>query len=184
MCPLWRLCELRPGIDGLVHISEMSYAKRVLDPHDIVHPGQTVSVLVKEVDLDKHRIGLSIKDAEGDPWLEVNDQFSQGQTVNGTVEKQEKFGFFITLAPGIVGLLPKSVMSRSSQAASLNKLKSGDTVTVTIDAIKAGERKISLGLGDSDDESNWQNYSDKKASSDSSLGSLGDKLAEALKKKN
>jgi small subunit ribosomal protein S1 len=181
--PFGAFVELRPGIDGLVHISEMSYTKRVLNPQEIVQPGQTISVMVKEVDLDKRRISLSIKDAEGDPWIEVTEQFTQGQSVTGTVEKAEKFGLFVALAPGIVGLLPKSVISRSSQAAAVNKLKAGDTVTVAIATINAKERKISLGLGDSDDESNWKNFTDKKTTDGSSLGSLADKLAEALKKK-
>ncbi len=181
--PFGAFVEIRPGIDGLVHISEMSYTKRVLDPQDIVQPGQTISVMVKEVDLDKRRIGLSIRDAEGDPWLEVTEKFTPGQSVTGVVEKQEKFGLFVSLTPGIVGLLPMSVISRSDQSSTLRKMKPGAGITVVIDTIKAGERKISLGLGDSADEGNWKNYADENKSGGNSLGSLGDKLAAALKNK-
>lgn len=180
--PFGAFVEIRPGIEGLVHISEMSYTRRVVHPEDVVQPGQTISVLIKEIDTKSRRIGLSLRDAEGDPWLDVAERFTVGQPVSGTVEKQEKFGLFINLAPGIVGLLPKSVISRSSQGSRIDKLKSGDAIAVVVANVNAGERKISLGLGDSDDESNWRQFAGKSTESGASLGALGDKLAEALKK--
>lgn len=180
--PFGAFVEIRPGIEGLVHISEMSYTRRVVHPEDVVQPGQTISVLIKEIDTESRRIGLSLRDAEGDPWLDVAERFTVGQPVSGTVEKQEKFGLFINLAPGIVGLLPKSVISRSSQGARIDKLKPGDAIAVVVANVNAGERKISLGLGDSDDESNWRQFAGKPTESGASLGALGDKLAEALKK--
>ena len=180
--PFGAFVEIQPGIEGLVHISEMSFTRRVLNPEEIVQPGQSVSVLIKEIDVQKRRIGLSIRDAEGDPWLDVSEKFTVGQVISGTVEKQEKFGIFITLAPGIVGLLPKSVISRSSQNNRIERLKQGDTLAVVISNINAAERKISLGLGDSDDESDWRQFADKSERGNASLGALGDKLAEALKK--
>lgn len=182
--PFGAFVEIMPGIEGLVHISEMSYTKRVIHPEDVVKPGQSVSVLIKEVDLAKRRIGLSIRDAEGDPWLDVEEKFTVGQTVNGTVEKREKFGLFIALTPGIVGLLPKSVIKGSSDASRLEALKPGDEVELVVQSIQAADRRISLGLGVSDDAGDWRQYSQKTAGSDSGgLGALGDKLAEALKKK-
>ena len=180
--PFGAFVEIRPGIEGLVHISEMSYTRRVINPEEIVQPGQTISVLIKEIDVSKRRIGLSIRDAEGDPWLDVTERFTVGQPVSGTVEKHEKFGLFITLSPGIVGLLPKSVISRASKTAQIDKLRQGDTISVVVSTINAAERRISLSLGDSDDESNWRQFADKPTTSDTSLGALGDKLAEALKK--
>ena len=96
--PFGAFVEIRPGIDGLVHISEMSYTKRVLNPQEIVQPGQTISVVVKEVDIVKRRVSLSIRDAEGDPWLDVTDKFTVGQTVSATVEKKEKFGHPVSWA--------------------------------------------------------------------------------------
>jgi small subunit ribosomal protein S1 len=179
--PFGAFVEIRPGIEGLVHISEMSYTRRVVHPEDVVQPGQTISVLIKEIDTKSRRIGLSIRDAEGDPWLDVAERFTIGQPVSGTVEQQEKFGLFINLAPGIVGLLPKSVISRSSQGAHIDKLKPGDTISVVVTHVNAAERKISLGLGDSDDESNWRRFADTSSRKNTSMGALGDKLAEALK---
>ena len=184
--PFGAFVELRPGVDGLVHISEMSYTKRVHDPLEIVQPGQTVTVVVKEVDSVKRRIGLSIRDAEGDPWLDVTDKFTVGQKIQGTVEKKEKFGIFITLAPGIVGLLPKSVSKESSKAARIETLKPGDALDVVVTAIKAQERKISLGLGDGADEENWRRFTQKNESAKDegrALGSLGEMLNEVMNKK-
>jgi small subunit ribosomal protein S1 len=83
--------EIAPGVDGLVHISEMSYAKRVLRPEDVVSTGETVSVMIKEIDPLKKRISLSIKDAEGDPWMDIEKKYTPGQMVHGVIEKKESF---------------------------------------------------------------------------------------------
>jgi small subunit ribosomal protein S1 len=174
--------EIRPGIEGLVHISEMSYTRRVHKAADVVQPGQTVSVVVKEIDLAKRRVALSLRDAEGDPWQEIEQKFSKGQPVNGVVEKQEKFGIFVRLEPGIVGLLPKSAIQRAANAAQIDKLKSGDPIAVTIESINPADRKISLKPGGAGDEEEWRRF-DQKAGG-SPLGVLGEELAKALKKKN
>lgn len=144
--------EITPGIDGLVHVSEMSYTQRVHKPADFVSEGQQVSVKIKSIDPDKRRISLSMKDAEGDPWMDVADKYQAGQKVTGTVEKQEQFGIFIQLEPGITGLLPKSVIARSENPAPFEMLHGGDTVEIVIGEVKAGERKISLTTGDVQDD--------------------------------
>lgn len=172
--------EVAAGIEGLVHISEMSYKKRVLKPEDEVSIGETVSVLIKEVDLEKRRLSLSIRDAEGDPWVDVSEKYTAGQALEGILEKKESFGYFITLEPGITGLLPKSNIRRLSEPAVVEKLKEGDLIFVLIESINPGERKITLAAGNAADEQNWQTFSD---SSNSAMGSLGDKLQHALSKK-
>ncbi len=172
--------ELAPGIEGLVHISEMSYKKRVLKPEDVVTAGETVSVTIKEVDLDKRRISLSIRDAEGDPWVDIAEKYKIGQSVEGILEKKEKFGYFINLEPGITGLLPKSYLNKASKPSELEKLKEGDAIAIMVEAINPGERKITLTPADTADEQNWQPFSD---ASTTSLGALGEKLQRALDKK-
>lgn len=171
--------ELSPGIEGLVHISEMSYTRRVMRPEEIVVPGDEVMVLIKEFDPDRKRISLSIKDAEGDPWSDISERFKPGRAVQGRVEKQEGFGVFINLAPGITGLLPKSKIAASGKAGEIETLKPGAAITVVVDSINAPERKISLGIGDSADDRGWQEFA---GGSDNTLGSLGDQLKKALKK--
>jgi len=172
--------ELAPGIEGLVHISEMSYTKRVLKPEEIVTAGETVAVLIKEVDLEKRRLSLSIRDAEGDPWVDITGKYKIGQSVEGILEKKEKFGYFINLEPGITGLLPMSNLNRAAKPAELAKLKEGDRIPIMIEAMNPGERKITLTPTDTADEQNWQSFSDTSATS---LGALGDQLQRALNKK-
>lgn len=175
--------EIAPGVDGLVHISEMSYTKRVNKPSDMVKEGDAVTVKIKSIDLDKRRIGLSMKDAEGDPWAGVADRYQPGQKVEGVVEKQEQFGIFIQLEPGITGLLPKSVIARSEKPAAFEKLHGGDTVEVVIGEVKAGERKISLTTGDAREDGDWKEFAPKRKVDTGSMGLLGAKLQEALNKK-
>ncbi len=172
--------EIAPGIEGLIHISEMSYTKRILKPEDVVHERETVYVMVKDIDLEKKRISLSLRDAEGDPWLEVEEKYRIGQLIEGTVEKKEKFGFFITIAPGITGLLPKSKIAESLKPAMIEKLREGDAITVLIEEINTGDRKMTLGPGDSTNAEDWQGYA---RDTGTELGTLGEKLQEALKSK-
>ncbi|MGD9241578.1 MAG: 30S ribosomal protein S1 [Desulfobacterales bacterium] len=169
--------EIAPGIEGLVHISEMSYQKRILKPEEVVTPGENVFVLVKEVDLSNRRISLSIRDAEGDPWIEVPQKYNVGQKIQGVIERKEKFGYFVTLAPGITGLLPKSKISQSPQSGIIDKLKEGSSIPVVIAEISPQDRKMTLAPGQSGDEQDWQQFTKNDPSS---LGSLGEKLQQAL----
>jgi small subunit ribosomal protein S1 len=100
--------EIGPGIEGLVHVSEMSYKKRILKPEEIVKPGDQIQVMIQEVDPLKRRISLSLKEVEGDPWAEVSNRYPVGQTIQGTIEKRERFGIFVKVEEGVTGLLPAS----------------------------------------------------------------------------
>ncbi len=171
--------ELAPGIEGLVHVSEISYTKRIMKPEDVLNPGDMVDVMVKEVDMPRKRISLSIRDADGDPWISIKEKYPVGKSITGTLEKREKFGFFIALEPGITGLLPKSKISRSENSSAVEKLRVGDSVTVTVEEVKIRERKISLGLGG--EEKDWRKYT---KGTPSSLGSLGEMLQQAMMTKN
>ncbi|MGD9209694.1 MAG: 30S ribosomal protein S1 [Desulfobacteraceae bacterium] len=172
--------EIEEGVEGLVHISEMSYTKRVIHPEDEVKPGQTVWVMIKEIDMTNKRISLSLRDAVGDPWADVNKKFSVGQSVEGTLEKKESFGYFVNLEPGITGLLPISKIKASENAPTIERTKVGGALSVVIEGIQVGQRKISLGTGEAKVEEDWRQFS---TSSKSSLGSLGEQLQQALKQK-
>jgi small subunit ribosomal protein S1 len=172
--------EIAPGIEGLVHISEMSYRQRVLKPEDMVRPGDTVHVIVKEIDGAGRRISLSMRDVEGDPWMDVEEKYHRGQSLVGTIDKKEQFGYFIALEPGITGLLPKSKIRQSFQSASIEKLKEGEAIPVIIEEIRSDARQITLAAGDSRDEREWQSFSQDAAKP---LGTLGEKLQRALNNK-
>lgn len=173
--------EIAPGVEGLVHISEMSYIKRVLNPEDIVSPGQTVSVMIKKCDPDKRRISLSLRDAEGDPWLNVPEKYQAGQTLEGAIEKKENFGYFIMLEPGITGLLPKSNLNKAARPGMIEKLKEGDTVRVIIEKIDAIDRKITLRPVDLAEEGDWKTFS---KDNQKSMNPLAEKLQQALNAKD
>jgi len=173
--------EIAPGIEGLVHISEMSYTKRVIKPMDMVEPGEMVDVMVKEIDPDRKRISLSMKDAEGDPWIAVKDRYQAGKVIEGVVEKKERFGYFVVLEPGITGLLPKSKMNNYYDPSILEKKKEGDAITVTIEEIDMEKKKITLAPGDSQDEDNWGTFTKDTSQP---MSSLGEKLKQAMQKKD
>jgi small subunit ribosomal protein S1 len=172
--------EIAAGIEGLVHVSEMSYTKRVFKPEEVVQVGDSVAVVVKEIDIPRRRISLSIKDAEGDPWLDVPEKYRVGRSVSGTIERKEKFGYFISLEPGVTGLLPISKIKNSLKPGQIEKMKPGDTITVLVEEVHASDRKITLSPADSKDEEGWKEFagSDKKKTS-----FFGEKLQQALQKK-
>lgn len=177
LAPFGAFVELAPGIDGLVHLSEISYKRRVNRPEDILQPGEQVYVLIKEIDVLKKRISLSIKEAEGDPWMDVPEKYKPGQTIEGLIQKREKWGYLVSIEPGIVGVLPMSAIQNSSKSSAADSLKPGRAMTVVIDAIKPEERKISLRL-DAPEDNNWQQYAPQKSTR--SIGTLGDKLQQAI----
>lgn len=168
--------ELEPGIEGLIHVSELSWS-RVHDPHEVVSLGQTVQVkLLKIEELDgKLKISLSLKqaDGEGNPWMTVPQKFPVGTVVNGKVEKKETYGLFVNIAPGITGLLPKSKWRDSVDAAQFENKKRGDEIMVRVDQILFEEKKISLGLPGEAEDTSWKQH---QTSSSGGFGSLGEAL--------
>ncbi|MFZ0244005.1 MAG: 30S ribosomal protein S1 [Desulfobacterales bacterium] len=175
--PFGAFVEIAPGIEGLVHISEMSFVKRVQKPTDIVTPGETVTVMVKAIDSEKRRVSLSIRDTRGDPWAEVSERYPVGRSVTGVVEKKENFGYFITLEPGVTGLLPKSMIGKASDPAAFDKIRAGSPVTVVIDAVDSRNRKVTLRPADVAADENWQKYT---RPAPAALSPLGEKLQRAL----
>ncbi|MEW6663605.1 MAG: 30S ribosomal protein S1 [Thermodesulfobacteriota bacterium] len=172
--------ELEPGVEGLVHVSEMSYRKRVTKPEDFVAPGDRVQVMIKEMDPARRRIGLSMKEVEGDPWVDAGERFQVGLALQGVIERKEKFGCFVSLEPGITGLVPKSRITESGSPGLFDRLKEGDSVNVLIEAVLPKERKITLALSDLSGETDWRGYTGKGGKS---LGSLGERLQDALRLK-
>ena len=172
--------EIEPGIEGLVHISEMSYTQRVNKPQDLVSQGDIVDVMIKEIDPEKKRVSLSMKDAEGDPWIDVAGKYHIEQAVEGTIEKKERFGFFISLESGITGLLPVSRIKRHHDPAAIEKMKEGERIMVVIEEIDPAQRRITLAPGDSRDEDDWKTFSKDLSEP---VSSLGEKLQQAMKKK-
>ncbi len=184
--------EVLPGIDGLIHISELSYEKHVRKPDEILTIGETVSVKIKGLDLEKKRLSLSLRDVGGDPWDGVDQDFPLGQEVTGTVEKRAPFGIFITLRPGVTGLLPASALSASRGKNALDRAGVGDAAQIVVREVDMANRKVTLGLPDSGDaagpmtrgeEKDWRKHAPKPAAPASFGGTLGAAMQMALQKK-
>lgn len=153
--------ELDGGVEGLVHVSEIGFM-RLKHASEGVRVGDPVQVKILKVTEEdgRLRISLSIKQAGGvgDPWMLVPQQFPEGSVVDATVDKKENFGLFVTLAPGINGLLPKSKWRDSVEAAQYENKRKGDPIKVRVDEIKFEERKISLGLPSEDEDNSWRQH--------------------------
>ena len=182
--------EVLPGIEGLIHLSELSYDRQVRKPDDIVTVGETVSVRIKGLELDKKRLSLSLRDAAGDPWQDVTETLAVGNEVTGTVENRSTFGLFIALLPGVTGLLPSSSLAAARNKMGLDKAQSGDAVQVVIRALDTKNRKVTLGVPGAADtagpsaseERDWKKHAPKAAPA-SFGGSLGSLMQAALQKK-
>ncbi|MBT3178607.1 MAG: 30S ribosomal protein S1 [Desulfobacula sp.] len=173
--------EIVPGVDGLVHISEMSHTKRVLKPDDVVLVGENVQVVIKSIDMDSKRISLSIKDALGDPWTGASAKYEINSIVEGHLEKREKFGLFITLEPGVTGLMPSSNISKAANASDFEKLKPGSSVQVMIQEVDEERRRITLTSSDQKESDNWKQFANSKKTTP--LGTMESLFLEAMKKK-
>jgi small subunit ribosomal protein S1 len=169
--------EITPGVEGLVHISEMSHTRRVLKVEDVVTAGESIQVMIKELDTDRRRISLSIKDTEDDPWSAAKYKFVVGQKIEGTLAKKESFGYFIDLAPGITGLLPKSKI-KAAGTPEIDKARIGDTLTLKVIQIDSAARKITLAPASHEEEDDWRKFS---GTSDQPMSDLAAKLQQALK---
>ncbi len=173
--------EIIPGVDGLVHISEMSHTRRVLKPDDVVQAGETVQVVIKSIDMESKRISLSIKDALGDPWTGVSAKYQINSIAGGYLEKREKFGLFISLEPGVTGLMPSSNIKNAAKPSDFDTLKPGDSVSVMIQDVDEEKRRITLTSPDQKEGDNWKQFANSKKTT--SFGSMESLFLEAMKKK-
>ena len=173
--------ELAPGVDGLVHISEMSHTKRVLRPEDVVQEGEQVQVVIKAIDQDSKRISLSIKDGLGDPWTGITTKYIPGSVVNVTLEKKETFGFFMNLEPGITGLMPISNIRNAASSSDYEKLKPGDSIPVLIQAVDEDNRRITLGSPEQKESDDWKSFAPD--SKKETMGTMESLFREAMNKK-
>lgn len=134
------------GIDGLLHVSDMSYG-RVNDPKDVLKKGQEIEVKILKVDLVKDRISLGLKQLQTDPWTLVEGKYQVGNTVEGRIVKLMDFGAFCELEEGIEGLIPISEMSWTKRIAHPKDiLQVNDRVRVAVLALDVAKRKVTLSL--------------------------------------
>ncbi len=162
--------ELEEGIDGLVHVSDLSWTKRVRHPSEVVKKGDTVETVVLQIDKNNRRISLGLKQAQADPWQTlVPERYKVGMDVRGKVVRVTEFGAFIELEEGIEGLLHVSEMSRERVSRPETIVKVGDEVTVKVVKVEPEDRRIGLSLralaeggGGEEDTRSWKRRGGKK----------------------
>jgi small subunit ribosomal protein S1 len=139
--------ELEPGIEGLIHISEMSWTKKLRNPADIVKPGDTVEAVVLTVSMGERRISLGLKQALGDPWATVPERFTVGSVIEGPVTSLTKFGAFVQLSEGVEGMIHISDLSAETRIQHPQEmLRVGQSVTAQVLEIDTAKRRLRLGM--------------------------------------
>jgi small subunit ribosomal protein S1 len=139
--------ELEPGIEGLIHISEMSWAKRVRNPSDIVKPGETVEAVILGVNAAERRISLGLKQALGDPWVGAAQKYAPGTVIEGPVTNIMKFGAFVQLTEGVEGMIHVSEISAEKHINHPQEvLKVGQVVKAQVLALDTEKRLIRLSM--------------------------------------
>jgi len=139
--------ELEPGIEGLIHISEMSWAKKVRTPSDVVKAGDTVEAVILGVSLGERRISLGLKQALGDPWADAAQKFAVGSQIEGPITSLTKFGAFVQLSEGIEGMIHISDMSAEKRINHPQEmLKVGQSVKAQVLEVDSEKRRLKLGI--------------------------------------
>src|SRR5687768_8147388 len=139
--------ELEQGVEGLIHVSEMSWSKKVKHPSKILTVGQEVECVVLGIDQEAHRISLGLKQVESNPWQELADKYPIGARLKGKVRNLTEFGAFVEVEEGIDGLIHISDLSWTKRVKHPSEvLKKGDTVEAIVLNIDAENQRLSLGL--------------------------------------
>ena len=139
--------EIEPGIEGLIHISEMSWAKRVRTASDVVKPGETVEAVILGVNAAERRISLGLKQALGDPWVGAAQKFAPGTVIEGPVTNLTKFGAFVQLTEGVEGMIHISEISAEKRINHpQDVLRAGQVVKAQVLALDTEKRLIRLSM--------------------------------------
>jgi small subunit ribosomal protein S1 len=139
--------ELEPGVEGLIHVSEMSWTKKVKHPSKLLELAQEVECQVLEVDARAKRISLGLKQLEPDPWMVFTDKYNPGDKIAGKVRSITDYGVFVGIEEGVDGMVHRSDLSWSVRANNPSDLyKKGDDVEAIILSINHDEKKVSLGI--------------------------------------
>lgn len=173
--------EIGTGVEGLVHISEIGWS-RVAHPSEVLNPGDPVQVKILKIEEDDRgrlKISLSRKQAEANPWEKLD--FHVGDVVEATLRDKAHFGYLMELKPGIVGLLPKSVLKEAPTDLGVEKKNPGEKFKVQIMRVDQVEHKIALTFPKDQEDDSWRQTVSQAPKA--SFGTLGDQLQGLFKKK-
>jgi len=168
------------GIDGLVHISDISWTKRFKHPSELYKKGQTVQAKVLYIDKENERFSLSIKELNPNPWESIAERYPINSLVTGTITNITDFGFFVEVEEGIEGLVHISELSRDKQK--MAALKVGDQIRAKVIHSSPQERRIGLSIRRLETEEEQKNYRDYMKSTSEATSNLGEILRETLER--
>jgi small subunit ribosomal protein S1 len=164
--------ELEKGIEGLIHISEMSWTQHIKHPSKIMNVGDTVEAKVLSVDKENEKISLGIKQMEPDPWTTIHDKYPVGSVVAGKVRNLTAFGAFVEIEEGVDGLVHISDMSWTKRIQHPSEImKKGDTIDVKVLRIDTENRRVSLGIKQLKEDP-WPEYAKKYGVGNEVLGAV------------
>ncbi|SMF20603.1 S1 RNA-binding domain-containing protein [Pseudobacteriovorax antillogorgiicola] len=185
--------EIRPGVEGLIHISEMSWEKRVHHPSDIVSVGDQVNVRLLNIDEANKRISLSLKHVDDDPWVKAKELLIEGQSTTGQVISLKGFGAILELGEtSVTGLLPMATLKKAYGESYRKQASPPKQLEVLIRSVNADEKKVLLSLpnieDDEEPDTSYQDYlakqeSQVKEKSSQNQGTFGALLAAKLNEK-
>ncbi|MDF0729884.1 30S ribosomal protein S1 [Pseudomonas entomophila] len=158
--------ELEEGVEGLVHVSEMDWTNKNIHPSKVVQVGDEVEVMVLDIDEERRRISLGIKQCKSNPWEDFSGQFNKGDKITGTIKSITDFGIFIGLEGGIDGLVHLSDISwNETGEEAVRRFKKGDELETVILSVDPERERISLGIKQLEDDpfSNFVAVNDKGA---------------------
>lgn len=167
------------GIDGLVHISQLSY-QHIDKPSDVVQEGQKVKVKVLNVDRDNERISLSIKETQPGPWSDIAEKAPKGSTLTGTVKRLVSYGAFVEVFPGVEGLVHISQIAHKHIGTPHEVLKEGQEVQVKVLDANEQEQRLSLSIKDLLEKDVEENF-DYELPEESKGFQLGEMIGDKLK---
>lgn len=177
--------DLGGGVQGLLHVSEMAWT-RVVDPSQVVTPGDAITVKVLRVDADKQKISLGLKQLAADPWSSVDDTYRTGQVRTGRITRVAAFGAFVELEPGVEGLIPSSEAGRARDAEMKKAFPVGTNVDVVVVDVDAAARRIRLSVQaveQARETHEVRDYTERAGRAPAEgFGLLADKLRDALKR--
>ncbi len=147
LLPYGAFIEIEPGIEGLIHVSEMSWVKNVTDPSEVVKKGDEVEAIVLSIQKDEGKISLGLKQAEHNPWDDVEKKYVVGTNVKAEIKSLTNYGAFVELEPGVEGLIHISDLSWIKKVSHPSEvLKKGDVVDAVILSVDKESKKITLGV--------------------------------------
>ncbi|MGD8774370.1 MAG: 30S ribosomal protein S1 [Syntrophobacterales bacterium] len=163
------------GIDGLVHISDLSWTKRIKHPSELYKKGEEIQAIVLNIDKENERFSLGVKQLNPDPWEEIPSRYPVGSSVVGTVTNVTDFGLFVEIEEGIEGLVHVSEISKEKIKTPVGLFQEGQEVTAKVVNIGKEERKIGLSLKrleESEEKGDYYEYVDSPKAATSNLGQL------------